>query len=205
MIFAIPGHIDQIIAGTKTQTRRIAKPGERLIVDEDNGHSCVVDANGRIKYQIGRDAAVQPGRTQHGVWYNPKTSAIEQPIKSIWDIEYEMMRRDCRVGLTQNGFVPLRIRITSICREDVRNISEQDAIAEGGYTTIEYLQLWASMYDKPMRFVEIPDDDDVDDTFSYINDPQRYMDKNVLLYESSERPADRYDAWAIGFEVVKPA
>jgi hypothetical protein len=44
MIFGIPGHIEKIIAGKKTQTRR---PSDR--------------------YGVGRVYAVQPGRGRHGI------------------------------------------------------------------------------------------------------------------------------------------
>ncbi len=48
MIFAKADHIRQIIAGTKTQTRRLAKIGGRL-------------------YSVGRTYAIQPGRGKPGI------------------------------------------------------------------------------------------------------------------------------------------
>lgn len=57
--------LDLVLAGLKTETSRIAKPGERLV--EINGKRTILTASGRIKYQVGQVRAAQPGRTQKGV------------------------------------------------------------------------------------------------------------------------------------------
>lgn len=58
MIFT-PEHIQKIVNGTKIETRRVAKTGET-----HNGlwYDMVMSPGGRIKWQTGRDYAVQPGR-----------------------------------------------------------------------------------------------------------------------------------------------
>lgn len=119
----------------------------------------------RIKYQGGYDYAVQPGRTKSGLWWNPFTHEIMPPVTVPW-----------------KDFVPLRIRILSIRREDVRNISEADALSEGGYSPFEYLCLWTSMHDK-VNLISLKG--------------------STLQDYTATRPAARYDAWVLTFEVVK--
>ncbi len=52
---------DQVLSNEKTQTRRIVKAGEYLL----NG--MVMTADGRIKWRVGYDYAVQRGRGQKAV------------------------------------------------------------------------------------------------------------------------------------------
>jgi len=56
-----PHLLEKVKAGRKTQTRRIAKDGERLVVHTD-GSKTVYDKRGRIKWHTGRDYACYPGR-----------------------------------------------------------------------------------------------------------------------------------------------
>lgn len=62
-----PELIEKIFAGEKTQTRRPVKPGEYHVCDDDGSIIEVYGANGRLKYKIGRDYAIVPGRGKHGV------------------------------------------------------------------------------------------------------------------------------------------
>ena len=70
-----PGLIKQIMVGHKTQTRRVLKPGEYhnwdapycREFDLDSGILEIYHANKRLKWIVGRDYAVCPGRGQHQV------------------------------------------------------------------------------------------------------------------------------------------
>ncbi len=62
MIFA-SGLCDRVLDGSKTQTRRLIKPGEVARIHPRR----VVDLNGRTKWQVGRTYAVQPGRGKRAV------------------------------------------------------------------------------------------------------------------------------------------
>lgn len=73
-----------------------------------------------------------------------------------------------------------RIRITDIRREDVRAISVEDVWQEGFLSKFEFMQTWVAMHDKPVL---------------------RYPDWK--LSSLSGRPAERYDAWALTFELVQ--
>lgn len=54
--------IDKIIAEEKNETRRHAKDGETLEFDPDGKIIRIRQPTGRIKWEVGRDYAVQPGR-----------------------------------------------------------------------------------------------------------------------------------------------
>ena len=93
-----------------------------------------------------------------------------------------------------------RIRITDIRREDVREISVEDVIAEGVERRSEFLETWTQMHDKPAK--------------SYLDcdlrgTAYRQTSNDIPLYVYSEwdnylvrRPAERYAAWVIEFELV---
>jgi hypothetical protein len=58
--------LDKVLGGTKRQTRRLVKEGETC--HYVGGHiNKVLTAQGRIKYQVGRTYAVQPGRCKPAV------------------------------------------------------------------------------------------------------------------------------------------
>lgn len=52
---------DKILSGQKTQTRRLCKPGENWQIFPPIP-ATVLDKNGRIKWQVGRDYAIQVKR-----------------------------------------------------------------------------------------------------------------------------------------------
>ena len=108
MIF-IPKHILKIINGTKTETRRIVKPGEEHL------REFVMTPNGNVKWRVRDSYAVQPGRgkpchihngkplrikilsihreplqaiTRDGAWLEGITGASSRPItdyRKLWD------------------------------------------------------------------------------------------------------------------------
>ncbi len=184
--------INEIVSGTKTQTRRVCKPpklnahgvvigGEYPVSDDGQ---LVTDCSGmwmseapihavysvssrgdRIKWQTGRNYAVQPGRGQPGVYVN-----FNHPCYGydIWEgtepVSTDKGMIDWRDFAPRQGYHPLRIRLLSIRREKLHDISEADAVAEGctghdvytGYTNEdevsevltprdEYRDLWQSI------------------------------------------------------------
>lgn len=125
--------IDEIVRGVKTQTRRIVKPEETdqlfALPDYETGtcriHSVFSATNRitgygdkkRLKWQVGRDYAVSPGRGKPGVWWNTLLDGTR---------EWQQHKPE---GF--NKWQPLRIIITDIRREPLQDISEEDARAEG--------------------------------------------------------------------------
>lgn len=81
-------------------------------------------------------------------------------------------------GRTAKGIA--RIRITGIRCEDVREINREDVEAEGFASRYAFWSVWTKMHDPAMV-------------------------KGDYLYAMlmTERPAERYAAWALTFELVK--
>lgn len=104
-----------------------------------------------------------------------------------------------------------RIQIMSIRREDVRQISEADARAEGFDSPELFWLKWCEMYDplaavQVKRFIEA-----VPDVVNGVSYPGfRVMkpteDRELYYYTAkdylAQRPAERYDAWVLTFALV---
>lgn len=93
-----------------------------------------------------------------------------------------------------------RIRIISIRCEDVRNISVDDARAEGFEGPGEFLNAWCGFYDKRARWEFDPQRVDY-----WINTGKRreLVGWDTVLKIISARPAELYQAWVIAFELVR--
>jgi len=59
--------IDQVLNGTKTNSRRVVQPGEYPVFDESGNIIEVRKANGRLKWKVGKTYGAQPGRGQKAV------------------------------------------------------------------------------------------------------------------------------------------
>jgi uncharacterized protein YhfF len=62
-----PHLIEKILMGEKTQTRRIRKPGERLVKTAMIDELAVFDQNERLKWRTGGIYAICPGRGKPGL------------------------------------------------------------------------------------------------------------------------------------------
>jgi hypothetical protein len=82
-----------------------------------------------------------------------------------------------------------RIRILNIWHDaDIRRISDTDALAEGFEYLPDFLFTWISMCDKSWL-----------ETYRYASDCGTLRD-----YGFYERPANRYNAWVLEFELAQP-
>lgn len=70
----------QVVDGRKRQTRRPVKPGEWAFMDVDDPAEIlsVIGANGRLKWQVGKTYAAQPGRGKKGIGRTPPIEAIRR-------------------------------------------------------------------------------------------------------------------------------
>lgn len=171
---------DKVMAREKTQTRRIKKPGEFYWYDfatlEGGHHGVFADLN-------------NDHNEARSVYQCKKTYAIQPG------------RGKLAVG---------RIRITNIRREDVRNISHEDALAEGFPSRLDFLAVWIGFYDKGiwLNRVDIPQRDmQAGDWYLHCTERGKkwYQDSasEAFIWEKIwKRPAERYQAWVLEFELV---
>lgn len=127
-----------------------------------------------------------------GTAVNGRIILGERPLQVVSGHEWDNTRRiHYEVGKTyalQRGRgmkAEGRIRITGIRREDVRDISEADVKAEGFASYEHFVQTWCHMHDAAAC---------------------READKLKGIHicgAARTRPAERYQAWAITFELVK--
>lgn len=136
--------IAEIVEGRKTCTQRVVKPGETAHVDEDGEIRIVFDARGRVKWQVGRDYAVSPGRGQKAVRVFWGDSLRPCPI-----IVYPSgIERGGMVVDISDEFVPLRIRIQRIERVALHSVDRAVALAEGVASVEAYQALWDTIAGK---------------------------------------------------------
>ncbi len=124
--------IDEIITGQKTQTRRLVKPGEytwicgmAILPNHERpipAYSQICSESGRVRFERFKTYAVCPGRGKPGLWWR---QFGDQPH------QYAYVLPDKDFGRVDYGYQPLRIKITSLRREQLQDISEADAKAEG--------------------------------------------------------------------------
>ena len=135
MIFSVKS-INDILDNKKCQTRRLVKKGEHLAdwKVETKIPTCVVNFNyvdnglARIKWQVGKSYSVQSGRGEKGLWYCPKCKAgfdkKNNLIKSFnGNISIQMR--------CTHSWKPFRIKVLSIKKEKLNEISLLDAHKEG--------------------------------------------------------------------------
>lgn len=185
--------IEKIVRGEKIQTRRPIKDGDclRQIESPHGGYTPVaVVQNGRVKIAINKDYAVQYGRGKPTAYYT-KYRGESRMVREA--LPYEKFKRAFdKHGVTagwhlqQSGYYPLRILITDIRREDVRDISWADTEAEGFVNRSDFWQTWCAFYDKPGLAVI-----------------EAHCPHDALVQAGLEvRPDELYQAWAYTFEVV---
>lgn len=156
----------KILSGKKTQTRRLIK-----------GVNLVVDIHGN------------PNATDSPFYDKASSSEIECVLTEKGWLRYHVNHTYAVQTGRSKGAVG-RIRILSIRRQDVRDISPDDIRAEGFSTSYDFLWVWCQLHDKPalkllMNTEQVPE-----------------LPYHIPLW-MADRPAHLYDAWALKFELVK--
>ncbi len=78
-----PEMCKQILAGDKTQTRRVVNPKERIFISDPKYHTVTTD--GRVKWQVGCTYAIQPGRGKKAVGRIKLLSIRQERLQNISD------------------------------------------------------------------------------------------------------------------------
>lgn len=178
--------IDEIVSGRKTQTRRIVKANEELIA------SGVVIYRGcfhqymppeplyRLKWEVGRNYAVVPGRGKHGEMVHCKGFHFT-PVRVEGGLYYD----GDGYWFGPNECQPLRICITAIRQERLQDITETDARAEG----VKAAECYRAEYFAGKEPLE-----------SYVEGYRQLW--NQINARKGTRWADNPLAWVLTFEVV---
>jgi hypothetical protein len=89
--------IEAVLNGTKTQTRRVVDPGDKAwLQGETHGDVVCVYRNGRLKWALGGEYAVQPGRGKKGLGRIRITSIRKEHVQDI------MPEDACAEGIEQD-------------------------------------------------------------------------------------------------------
>lgn len=124
-------HAQMVVDRRKRQTRRPVKRGEHGIFRiGTNKILSVIGANGRLKWQLGKDYAAQPGRGKSSIGRTPPI--IE--IRREWLREISV--QDCRAEM---------------------GCSEDDPRRWAIYLLPKFVALWDSLYRKPHRWKDDPE------------------------------------------------
>lgn len=146
---------EQVLDRTKTQTRRVAKPGECVkasswhgdvildaaaaVTDDAQGFHVVLkvfaDGTSRYKYCAGRHYALVPKRGQPGIMMLGGIPSNENMGDEMTYVEaFRASRRDwksAKVAMRRAGWREARVCIQSIRCEYLHDITPEDALAEG--------------------------------------------------------------------------
>lgn len=190
-----------IIDGTKRQTRRPIKTGEKLITMD--GVKTVMSADSkRIKYQVGREYSIQYGRGLPTRWFRDNDAHL-LPLEMFKEWhgiqgDYGEFRADV---LRANDYIPLKIKLLDIWAEDVRTINLGASLAEGFSGADEFLCTWAEFYDKKILAGWF----DEQKIATWVPDGTPYAGDVVPFAQwlIDNRPAELYQAWTLKFEVVR--
>lgn len=72
-----------IVDGNKTMTRRVVKPGEKLLFSDDTNQFYMVTSEGRVRWATRRSYAVQPGRGKPAIARIRIVTICQEPLQAI--------------------------------------------------------------------------------------------------------------------------
>lgn len=150
MIFS-ENSIEAILASRKNQTRRLVrykdKYGSEWVYQDK---SKLKEKIGKLflteipcRYKIGKSYVVQASRGKRGLWYCPYCKKIDQPIEKRKGRFTHCF--DCAIEGKAISYIPLKIVITSICKECLQDISNKDAKTEGYKTKRDFIRAFQAI------------------------------------------------------------
>lgn len=192
----------QIWDGEKTLTSRPFRQGDLFHAAWQMLPDAVISASGRVKYRVGDVCGIKPKR-QHPVCVVDANSAVVTDLKAEYecafrrdapdDISLKQMRDALlEVGLPElKDYTLLRVKVLEIKRIDVRDITGEEAVAEGFRDKIFFLETWCRLYDPVMN-----------ERMADCEHAPWYPNHCPLFL--GERPDELYDAWLLRFQRVLP-
>jgi hypothetical protein len=175
--------VDKVLSGEKTQTRRLIKANDKTRRDWHTLYAITKNRPLREIIQYCSPGDVGRVSSSDGI-------LVEWTPKFLIGKTYAVQpgRGQKAVG---------RIRITGIRCEDVREISAEDVRAEGFNDTFHFLWTWTQMHDKPAWNANQNTDFSDGDESGWGSHPEMWVS-----WLKGTRPAERYQAWVLEFELV---
>lgn len=146
-----------VLTGEKTETRRLIRPGMKVVLFPGTSSVATVYGNKRVIYQAGKSYAVQPGCGRFGLYYIRRGRTLAAPLY-IWS-EWGLSTP------TIPGFTPARIEILAMYVESLKDMERVNALREGcPVTELKnplrwYRDLWDEL--NPQKGARWEDDPDV--------------------------------------------
>lgn len=168
----------QVLDGRKTQTRRLVLQR----ITEDYGYK---------ELYFGGDNQVTDGE----VWRSPEKLGQRRKGFCLYAVG-----KTYPVQPGRGKKSVARIEITSIRRQDVRQISASDAKSEGFASVNDFLELWVKMHDKDAQLQKFAPFGE----YRLLKDYNYYavVNNDRLPLALLARPAYFYDAWVLEFKLA---
>ena len=139
-----------ILRRQKSETRRLAREGEELVLDPGIGEILAVrHPSGRVRYQVDRSEPLILKRSWPALWWRMKDGELEilatkeeqdRAKAAMWSAPAAFVEQTGADGW-QKG----RIQIVRIQLEMLHDITAAGAVREGVATVAEYRALWTSI------------------------------------------------------------
>lgn len=218
----------QIEDGIKTLTSRPVRQGDVFRAAWQNLPDAVL-SNGRVKWEVGGVAGIKPGRIL-------PVCLVDCAGKVVTDLRAEWLRfygfrdsaadsvsaKQMRDDLLQIGVPELpdyrmqRVQVLALKRYDVRDMTQDEALAEGFADVQSYLEWWTQTYDPETRqqiawFDGVPSDSEIEYELTGETRPAHLCSRSIItphgeVYNAHDylltRPVKLYDAWQIRFQRV---
>jgi len=139
------------------EVREGGKIPEIIPASYKNSEPFVWTENRKVKWQVGKDYAVQLGRGKKGLWYCPKCK-IKKSLN--WFVSYlggmllfgqEESNSNKAMGRVWN---PLRIEITGLKKQKLLKIQEAEAKKEGFKDRFNFITYFLALYKKKVYMTE---------------------------------------------------
>ncbi|NIN00520.1 MAG: hypothetical protein GTO24_21280 [candidate division Zixibacteria bacterium] len=126
----------QVIQETKTQTRRLSKPGDKIYRHRVSRHKFTKylynEHMNRTRYEVGKTYAVQEGRGKKGLYYRYLVDQLQTAERDaiLQATVYGNYTPESKLG-RDLGWLEARILVKNIRLENLKDIKTSDACAEG--------------------------------------------------------------------------
>lgn len=185
----------QIWDEIKTATSRPFREGDLFREAALGLPAAVISGKGVLKWEVGGVAGIKAGRTLPVCIVDCAGKVVPnitlEYLKHFPLPEHRITHREMRDALLEVGLPELRdyrllrVQVLALKRYDVRDITHEEAVAEGFLGIGGFWKTWCELYDR-----------------NAIHLATWVIGGDVLRRVLKQRPAKLYDAWQIRFQRV---